>query len=107
MTVIKRSKKSTSSDLIQAIEHLTPFLRDQKETEAADVLDAAAAKLKEASPGSAEHKEAVAEIVEAFEGEHELMAYTFQRENAENQWTEAEELSQASARVITLARRMQ
>lgn len=45
-------------------------------------------------------------IVDAFEGEHELMAYTFQRDNAAGQWTAAEVLSQASARVLSLARRI-
>ena len=49
-------------------------------------------------------KAAIEAIIDAFEGDHELIAYTHQRDSRE--WTEVEELSQASSRVITLARRM-
>src|SRR5687767_9677657 len=106
MTVIKRSRDDTSTDLVAAITTLIPFLRDQKENDAADDLEKSAALLKKAKIGTKEHKEAVAAIIDAFEGDHELIAYTFQRENS-NQWTEIEELSQVSARVLSLARRMQ
>ena len=106
MTVIKRSQKDSTADLISAIDQLIPLLRDQKELDAIGVLAAAAKALRGAKPQSPEHKKAVAEVVDAFEGDHELISYTFQRENG-SQWTEVEELSQASARVLSLARRMQ
>jgi hypothetical protein len=106
MTVIKRSRQDSSSDLIAAIKELVPYLKDQKEAEAADALAEAADDLAKAKAGTPAHKEAVAKIIDAFEGEHELMAYTFQRDNG-GQWTEIEELSQVSARVLSLARRMQ
>ncbi len=106
MTVIKRSQKDTTTDLITAIDVLIPLLRDQKEDEAVGVLATAAKALKSAKPQSAEHRQAVASVVDAFEGDHELISYTFQRDNG-SQWTEVEELSQASARVLSLARRMQ
>lgn len=107
MTVIKRSQTDSVKALIQAIDTLTPLLRNQKENDAADDLDQAAKNLAEASPGSSTLKESVAMIVDAFEGDHELIAYTFQRESSAGQWTEAEELSEASNRVLSLARRMQ
>ena len=106
MTVIKRSQKDSTADLIAAIEILIPLLRDQKETEAVDQLSEAATKLRAVKPLSESHKAAVAEVVDAFEGDHELISYTYQRGNG-TQWTEVEELSQASARVLSLARRMQ
>lgn len=106
MTVIKRSRQDSTADLINAIEELIPYLKDQKEADAAASLAEAANALRKAKAGSDAHKSAVAQVIDAFEGEHELMAYTFQRDNA-GQWTEIEELSQASARVLSLARRMQ
>lgn len=107
MTVIRRKPQDSCSDLISAIDILIPLLKDQKEHEAALVLQGAAKDLKEAKPGAKAQKEAIEKIIDAFEGDHELIAYTYQRENSTNQWTEVEELSQASARVLSLARRMQ
>ena len=104
MTVLKRDRKSSASDLVQALDKLIPLLASQNEDEAIKALTAAAEKLRKAESGSKDEREAVEAIVDAFEGEHELMAYTFQRDS--NQWTEAEELSHASSRVITLARRI-
>ena len=107
MTVIKRTRKDSTSDLIEAIEALLPLLRDQKENAAADELAAAAKALKAAKTPSTAHAKAVKAIIDAFEGDHELISYTYQRDSGAGQWTEVEELSQASARVLSLARRMQ
>lgn len=104
MTVIKRDRKSSSADLVLAIEKLNRLLSTQKEDDAVAALTAAAEELKNAEPGSAKHRSAIDQIIDAFEGEHELMAYTHTRGG--DQWTEAEELSQASSRVLSLARRM-
>ncbi len=105
MTVIKRDRQASTSDLVKAIEALNPLLRDQGEDEAVEALTGAMESLRKAEPGSKAHKASIDAIIEAFEGEHELMAYTHQRANATD-WTEVEELSQASARVLSLARRM-
>ncbi len=104
MTVIKRSRANTSQDLVAAIERLCPLLENQKEFDAVSDLKAAANILGKAKEGSKEQKAAVNSIIEAFEGDHELMAYTHQRDT--DQWTEVEELSQQSSRVINLARRL-
>jgi len=104
MTILKKNRKSTTNDLIAAITKLLPLLSAQDEEQAVEDLKKATEGLRLATSGSPEEKAAIDVIIEAFEGEHELMAYTFQREG--NQWTEAEELSQASSRVITLARRL-
>jgi hypothetical protein len=107
MTVIKRSRADSSADLISAIEDLIPLLKDQREHDAADALKGAAVALRKAKLGTSEHKTAVESVIDAFEGEHELMAYTIQRESSAGQWTEVEQLANASSRVISLARRMQ
>ena len=104
MTVIKRNRQSTSQDLIQALEKLCPLLSDQSEDDAVADLNKAGEMLKSAKGDSEKEKEAIDLIVEAFEGEHELNAYTLHRESRE--WTEVEELANASSRVLSLARRM-
>lgn len=104
MTVIKRNQANTQSDLLQAIDRLCLLLIDQKEDEAVAELRDAAKDLKQSQSGSKEQRAAVRRIIDAFEGDHELIAYTHQRES--DQWTEVEELSQASSRVLSLARRM-
>ena len=105
MTVIKRDRKESSADLVVAIEKLIPMLEDQDEDDAVKDLREAGNQLRSAAPGSGDHKAAVSRIIDAFEGDHELIAYTYQRPNSTD-WSEAEELSIASSRVLNLARRM-
>ncbi len=107
MTVIKRNRQDSCGDLVSAIAELIPLLKDQKEIEAAADLGEAAEALKSATAGSPEQKAAVEKVVDAFEGDHELISYTYTREGSAGQWTEVEQLAHASARVISLARRMQ
>jgi hypothetical protein len=106
MTVIKRDRKTSSADLISAIDTLVPLLESQDEVDACKALNIATNILKSAEPGSKQHQLAIEAIIDAFEGEHELMAYTHQRKTPAGEWTEAEELSNASSRVLSLARRM-
>jgi hypothetical protein len=104
MTVIKRSRANTSQDLVAAIEKLCPLLENQKEFDAVVDLKKASIVIGKAQEGTEEHRAAVDAVIDAFEGDHELMAYTHQRDT--DQWTEVEELSQQSSRVINLARRL-
>ena len=104
MTVIKRSRSTTTQDLIAAIEKLCPLLAAQKENDAVNDLELAADQLRKATEGSDIYKRAILSIVDAFDGDHELIAYTHQRDT--DQWTEVEELSQVSSRVLSLARRL-
>ena len=99
MTIIKRARKETAHSLGEAIEKLCVLLQSQGEDEAIADLQKAKDLL-----AANEQKQAIDIIIDAFEGEHELMAYTLQRDS--QQWTEVEELSQASSRVLSLARRM-
>jgi hypothetical protein len=105
MTIIKRDRKNSSADLVVAIEKLIPLLRDQNEDDAITDLQRASQLLNDHSPGSSSHQEAIRMVIDAFEGDHELSAYTHQRAGATD-WTEVEELSLASNRVLSLARRM-
>lgn len=99
MTVIKRDRNETASSLMIAIDKLCILLQGQDEQDAIQDLQKAIHLLKQK-----DEKAAIDLIINAFEDEHELMAYTLQREG--QQWTEVEELSQASSRVLSLARRM-
>lgn len=104
MAVIKRSKSDSSQSLVEAIEKFNILLETQDEQEAMDALNQASQRIQSNEPGSVEHQSAVQAVIDAFD-EHELMAYTYQRPKSEG-WTEADALSQASSRVLSLAKRM-
>ncbi len=104
MTIIKRSRSTTTQDLVAAIDKLCPLLLQQKENDAVRDLRLAADQLRSAKEGTEAYKAAITSIVDAFDGDHELIAYTHQRDT--DQWTEVEELSQLSSRVLSLARRL-
>ena len=104
MTVIKRNRDATKVELLEAVALFIDLLEDQNEDEAIAFLKQTSKALKSASNGSAEQKKSVKEIIDAFEGDHELIAYTHQRDG--DQWTEVEELSQISSRVLSLAKRL-
>ena len=102
MVIRKRNKDDTKKALIEAISKLNLLLAEQEEDEAVDCLKDASSKLESSELGTNQFSSAVNSVIEAFEGEHELMAYTFHRDVDE--WTVAEELAQASSRVISLAK---
>ncbi|MBP9708880.1 MAG: hypothetical protein KBD78_14690 [Oligoflexales bacterium] len=104
MTVIKRTAKNSSSDLVTALGTFIEFLRDMGENDAADDLEEAMGSLEEEDVQSADYRQALETIIDAFEGDHELAAYTFHRDTSE--WTEKEELAQISSRVLSLAKRL-
>lgn len=104
MTVIKRDKKANLNSLVQALEKLCPLLIDQSEDEAVADLQKAKDILLANSNDPELVRNGISMIIDAYEGDHELMAYTIQRDS--QQWTEVEELSHASSRVLSLARRL-
>ncbi len=105
MTVIKRDRKQTTNELVKAIEAFVKLLRNQGEEAAVRDLNKAAALLGTSEPGTKENREAIQIVIDAFDGEHELNSYTHTRKNTD-EWTEADELSLASSRVLSLTRRM-
>lgn len=105
MSVIKRDRKQSASELVKAIEKFVLLLREEEEDDAADDLMTAATNLRASQSGSASFRQAVQSVIEAFEGDHELMVYTHQRK-PDGDWTKADELSAASSRVLSLAKRL-
>lgn len=103
--IIKRDRKTSAADLIAAIDELNPLLADQDEDEAVIHLKKASSTLKSTEIGSSDYRAAVDAVIDAFEGDLELSAYTHARKDSK-EWTAAEELTVASCRVLNLARRM-
>ena len=106
MAVIRRDRKSSSLELVGALQRLAPLLKGQGEDEAAAFLLASASTLEAQEHDSAAFATTVGKILAAFEGEEfELIAYTLKASDHRD-WSEADELAIASNRVLTLARRL-
>lgn len=104
MLVIKKNKEASNQDLIIAIEKFIELLRTQKEDDAVNYLSEVIKELQSCVPGTKEHQDVIKKIFDAFEGDLELSAYTYQRADTE-EWSLTDELFQASTRVLNLARR--
>ena len=91
--------------MVEAIKRFVPMLRNQGENEAAECLSRSAASLESYPLDSKRFAQTVGEILDSFEGEHELIAYTLKESNP-HEWSEADELAVASNRVLALARRL-
>lgn len=105
MTVIKRDRKDSALDLVTAIDKLNPLLAEQGEHDAVADLKKISGDLRRTQVGTDGFKKAVDDLIDTFEGDHELIAYTHQRKDT-SEWTPAEELAIASCRVLNLAKRM-
>ncbi len=106
MSVIVRGKKDSLKELSNSMETFIPLIQSQGENEAAvDLLKILEDLKKIPSIDSPQLRPALKSLIDAFEGEHELMAYTHQRKNA-GEWSEADELSLVSLRVLNLTRQM-
>ncbi len=96
--------KSSAQDLITGVNRLAQLLDTQNEASAAEDLRIASFDLQRYALGSPEFTAAIELIREAFEGEHELLAYTLRRkESGEDGWGDKEELYLASTKVWGLA----
>ncbi len=104
-TVLKKTKMNSVSDLVAALNKFIFLLEGQKEFDAVEDLKSVVADLEKSPPDSVEFQTAIEEIIEAYDGEHELQAYTLRRQKADDDWTEAEELYLASIEVLNLAKR--
>lgn len=106
MTVIKRSKKASVDELVTSLNRFIFLLEGQKEDDAVADLRIACGDLQKFQIGSVEFKAAITLIIEAYEGDHELSAYTHRRENSDKgDWTVADELYLASTKVLNIAQR--
>lgn len=102
MVIVKKRKKSSSIDqLKKTVIQFIELLETQNETEAVADLKTILPCLKEGA-SKEELTKALDLIQDAFEGEHELSAYTHARKGAEGSWTIADELYVASTSVLSL-----
>ena len=104
--VRKKDKQSSAKDLKTALNRLIGLLHEQGEDEAVSDLRIAMQNLMQYPHGSREFNSGLSLITEAFEGDHELKAYTFQRDKQNDQWSDADDLFLASTSVISLVRRL-
>ena len=108
MTIVKKKNRTTSvSDLMAALDQFIYLLEGQDEEAAVAELKLAKEKIQENTPGTSKFQEAIQMVLEAFDGEHELQAYTIRRDKSDaSNWTEVEELYLTSVSVLNLAKRL-
>ena len=104
MAVVKK-KLVSSQELVEAIERFVPLLAGQNEDEAVQLMRELIDQLREQEAEGQQFKDAVQKVIEAFDGELELIAYTLKSSDGKN-WSEADELAVVSNRVLALARRL-
>lgn len=104
MAVVKK-KSVSSQELIEAIERFVPLLAGQKEDEAVQFMREIIDQLQEHGSDDQLVKDNAQKVIEAFDGELELIAYTLKSSDGQS-WSEADELAVASNRVLALARRL-
>lgn len=105
--VFKKDKSESKQDLITSLEQFCDLLVDQKEDEAIADLRKCLEAIRSSSEDSAEFKQTANSIVDCFDGDHELIAYTLHKSKDPESWTIADQLSNASSRVLNLAKRFQ
>ena len=108
MNIRIRKPQNSMQELCTALERFCVLLETQKETAAVAQLHEILSQLKRIDTGadSTIQEQAIDAIVEAFEGEHELAAYTLHKTKDPNEWTEADALFLASTEVWNLVRRL-
>lgn len=105
-SVLKKTKQSSVNDLVTALDKFMDLLKGQKEMDAVEDLQVVSADLQKFQPDDQEFQAALKQLLEAYDGDHELRAYTLRRKKADDDWTEAEELYLASIEVLNLANRL-
>jgi hypothetical protein len=93
-------------ELCAALERFCVLLQAQKEVAAVAQLQEILQQLSQEGPPGPLQDQAIEAIVEAFEGEHELAAYTLHKTKDPEAWTEADELFLVSTEVWNLVRRL-
>ncbi len=106
MTVIKRTKKASATELTSALQEFIYLLEGQKEEEAVADLKKALEDLERNEVESEAFKSAIKVVIDAFGDEHELAVYMMTpKEESPDKWTEKEQLYLASSRVSNLIKR--
>ena len=105
MTVIRKDPRTSANELIAAIEKFIPLLRRQgNEDEAVALLSELTQKMSTQEVGSDAFSESIRAIIDSFDGDCELKAYTL-KESDRKSWSEADEMAVISSRIYALARR--
>ena len=105
-SVLKKTKQTSVNDLLTALDKFMDLLKGQKEFDAVEDLQIVSADLKKYQPDEKEFQSALKNLLEAYDGDHELRAYTLRRKKADDDWTEAEDLYLASIDVLNLTNRL-
>ena len=107
MAVVKKKKRSLSlSELQVSLTRLIELLELQDEVEAVADLQSALNTIEDVSSDSAAVDKALATILDAFTGVHELEAYTIRRGTDGQGWSAADDLYIASTTVWSLTKRL-
>ena len=101
---IKKSSTSHLTELIQAIPEFCTLLEGEKgEGEAIAELKSICIDLQ---ADEADLQSQLKRLFDAFEGDHELVAYTLYKSKGDGEWTRADHLLNLSSRVLNLANRL-
>lgn len=106
-TIVKKDRSESKQDLIQSLESFCELLKDQNEEDAIEDLNQCLKVVREQAEDNSQFKSAINRIIECYDGEHELIAYTLHKSKDSESWTLADQLANASSRVLSLARRFQ
>ena len=106
MTIRIRKPQNSMQELCASLERFCTLLQTQKEVAAVAQLREILGQLTQKELASVLQDEAIEAIVESFEGEHELAAYTLHKTKDPEAWTEADELFLVSTEVWNLVRRL-
>lgn len=105
-SVLKKSKHDSVSDLIAALNKFIELLEGQDEFDAVQDLKLISSSLKTNLSDEQKFQQALKDLIETYDGDHELRAYTLRRKRADDDWTEAEQLYLASIEVLNLCNRL-
>ncbi len=105
-SVLKKTKQTSANDLVNALDKFMTLLEGQKEFDAVRDLKTVRGNLQKFQHDSEEFQSALKDLLETYDGDHELRAYTLRRKKADDDWTEAEELYLASIEVLNLVNRL-
>lgn len=101
---IKKTSGNHLSELLQAIPEFCSLLEGEKgEKEAIAELKSICIDLQATD---ADIQPQLNRLFEAFDGDHELVAYTLYKSKGDGEWTRADHLLNLSSRVLNLANRL-
>ncbi len=103
--MMKKTSSSHLSELVQAIPEFCVLLEGEKgEQEAIAELKSICTELQATDDDKIQSQ--LKRLFDAFEGDHELIAYTLYKSKGDGEWTRADHLLNLSSRVLNLANRL-